>query len=162
MIYINILGQHFVILQCFAKFNTFCFLKLHYIILQAIFYSKWMHGTSVSIEFSLCGDWGLWHGIPFLHSSTIKYSLLALEQLSLHLLGIQYSVPFALVSPSFSRSFTQFFFGWQCSTLDHQLLLGSSFDILHKHIMTPSVAAALSWYFSILVNKICKIMKIFG
>ena len=25
-----------------------------------------------------------------------------------------------------------------------------------------SVAEALSWYFSILVNKICKIMKIFG
>ena len=53
----------------------------------------------------------MWHSLLALPppSSSIKYSLLALEQLSLHLLGIRYSVPFALVSPSFSRSFTQFF-----------------------------------------------------
>ena len=88
-----------------------------------------------------------WHSLLALPppSSSIKYSLLALEQLSLHLLGIRYSVPFALVSPSFSRSFTQFFFGWQCSTLDHQHLLGSSFDILHKHIMTPHLSPLVAY-----------------
>ena len=29
-------------------------------------------------------------------------------------------------------------------------------------LLGTSIAEALSWYFSILVNKICKIMKIFG
>ena len=72
-------------------------------------------------------------------------------------------------APSFDAAFAAFFNAFQTSAATYAAFYAASSNALltnaAAYVATStgiSVAEALSWYFSISVNKICKIMKIFG